>query len=349
MNGPTMSVYINGNLQKSNSLAEDIGNSASNFAIGTRGDLSPASTTTKAAVVSVYSRALTAAEIRQNYSAHASRFNQPAFPVTRSSSYPKNATELAAAGVTEDGVYWLHPDGAPAPFRVYIDFNTPNGPWVHVGTACGNTRGLWTYADTWRSRGQDSGNITLPYGTGTSSFNAGSFIYSKGTHVMIKHNQDGYVQASGFYNESWRDVYYFLNNKTAWPNYNSYERELTITTRGGVMATASNTTLGLGLIYGTEASATTITTYTHWYVWGFDAGGDTYAYLTTGTYGGNGLFSEADHGIGASENGPSEQAFPGDANATNAATNFDAGTNDVADSGATTTYDGRAFSLWIRN
>jgi hypothetical protein len=243
-------------------------------------------------------------------------------------------------------MYWLFPERAPAPFRAYIDFTTPNGPWVHVGTAAGNTRGLWTYADTWRVRGQDTGDLTTPHAA-SASFNSGSFIYCKGSQIMIKHNQDGYAQATGFYNESWRDVYYFLNGRNGWSPYNTHERELTITRRSGVI-TSTSTTAGSGLLSGTEYSAANAGN-THWYVFAEDAGGDTFAFLTTSTYGGNlGYLTEADIGIGAQENGPAEQAFPGDTQATNASTAYDAGSNG-SDSGAATSYDGRAFSMWIKN
>jgi hypothetical protein len=167
---------------------------------------------------------------------------------------------------------------------------------------------------------------------------------------MIKYAPNGtttgYVQASGFTNESWRDVYTFLNGYSAWPAQPGHNRELTITVRNGVVT--GSTVTGAGLLYGTEATAAALTTYAHWYVYAFDTGGDTYAYLTTGTYNNTGYQSEADHGIGANERGPSESTFPGNDFASDAAA-FDAGTNDVADSGNNATYSNIAFSLWIKN
>lgn len=259
------------------------------------------------------------------------------------------ATLISFTGTASSGVYWLKPTGAPNAFQAYVDFDTPNGPWVHVGTAAGNTRTLWTYSTTWYSRTTDAGSPTSPYNYTVSNFNAGAFIYVKGSLIMIKYAPSGtvtgYVQASGFSNESWRDVYSFLASRNAWPSYSSYQRELTITLRNG--AVSGPTVSGAGLLYGTQATAGT-PNYAYWYVYGLDAGGDTFAYLTTGTYGGTGLYSEADHGIGAQEVGPGEQAFPGDgsAGATNA---FDAGTNDATDSGANNTYDNISFSMWIKN
>jgi hypothetical protein len=155
----------------------------------------------------------------------------------------------------------------------------------------------------------------------------------------------GYVQASGFSNESWRDVYSFLSSRSAWPGYTTYQRELTITLRNG--AVSGPTVSGAGLLYGTQAVSGT-PNYAYWYVYAFDAGGDTFAYLATGTYNNTGIYTEADHGIGANEIGPAEQAFPGDAQAGNAVA-FDAGTNDVADSGNNGTYDNISFSMWIKN
>jgi hypothetical protein len=260
------------------------------------------------------------------------------------------ATLIAFTGTAASGVYWLKPAGSPNAFQAYVDFDTPNGPWVHVGTAAGNTRTLWTYSTTWYSRTTDSGASTNPYAYTVSNFNAGAFIYVKGSLIMIKYAPSGtvtgYVQANGFSNESWRDVYSFLGTLSGWPSQPNYRRELTITLRNGAVS-AYNTT-GAGLLYGTDATASTPTTYSHWYVYGMDNGGDTFAYLTTGTYGNTGLYSEADHGIGALEIGPAEQAFPGDANA-GAANSFDAGTNDVADSGNNGTYDNISFSMWIKN
>lgn len=259
------------------------------------------------------------------------------------------ATLISFTGTASSGVYWLKPSGAPNAFQAYVDFDTPNGPWVHVGTAAGNTRGLWTLSTTWYSRTTDSGAATNPYAYTTSNFNAGAFIYVKGSLIMIKYapsgTTTGYVQASGFNNESWRDVYSFLSSRSAWPAYTSYQRELTITLRNGAVS-AYNAT-GAGLLYGTQA-VTGTPNYAYWYVYGFDAGGDTFGYLCTGTYNNTGLYTEADHGIGANEIGPAEQAFPGDAQAGNAAA-FDAGTNDVADSGNNGTYDNISFSMWIKN
>ena len=258
----------------------------------------------------------------------------------------KTASELVSAGYTIDGVYFLSPVGSQTPFQAYVDFNTPNGPWVHVGTAVGNTRGLYTYRETWASREVDSANPIDPYHYTTSNFNAGSFMHSRGGNIMIKYSQSGYVQASGFNNESWRDVYSFLKTQVSWPSQPSYKRELTITQRGGVVT--SNTVSGAGLLYGINWSTTG--NYGNWYVYCFDSGGDTMAYLTTGTYNaGQTAQTEADHGIGANEAGPSQSTFPGNDFATDGSLAFDAGTNDATDSGSYTTYNNIPFSLWIRN
>jgi hypothetical protein len=83
---------------------------------------------------------LTAAEINQNYQALLSKF-------FRDGSTPSRAAESAGALqglVSTNGVYWLKPPGASSAFQAYIDFTTDNGPWVHVGSALGNTRGLWS-------------------------------------------------------------------------------------------------------------------------------------------------------------------------------------------------------------
>lgn len=272
--------------------------------------------------------------------------NQASNTLGTKSNPAKTASQLVSAGYTVDGVYFLSPEGSKTPFQAYVDFTTLNGPWVHVGTAVGNTRGLYTYRETWASREVDSGNPIDPYHYTTSNFNAGSFMYSRGNNIMIKYSQSGYVQASGFSNESWRDVYSFLRTRTSWPSQPSYARELTITQRGGVVT--SNTVSGAGLLYGINWSSNGV--YTNWYVYCFDSGGDTMAYLTTGTYNsGANAQTEADHGIGANEAGPNQSSFPGNDYATDGSVAFDAGTNDATDSGSYTTYNNIPFSLWIKN
>jgi hypothetical protein len=297
------------------------------------------------ATTKIYNRALTASEVAQNYNSTKSRYFTPG--TINTNPAPTASAILSANPSASNGVYWLQPDGQSTPFQAYCDFTTANGPWVHVGTAVGNTFGLYTYKNTWANRTTNSGDITTPFGTVTSSFNAGSFMYCKGSNIMIQYSTTGYVQASGFSSESWRDVYSFLNFRTAWPAYNTYQRELTITVRSGVVSNYNVT--GAGLLYGTEATGAALTTYAHWYVYAFDAGGDTYAYLTTGTYGNTGFYNEADHGIGANENGPAASVFPGDDYALSAGLAFDAGTNDAIDSGGAATYNGIPFSLWIKN
>jgi hypothetical protein len=295
--------------------------------------------------VKCYGSQLTDAQVLSNFNAIKAQY---AGPFGLSSINPaESATALQSNNPSiANGMYWLRPAGTATPFRAYCDFTSTNGPWVHVGTAVGNTRGLYTYRATWASKITDSGDITNPYDTTTSNFNAASFINCKGSKIMIKYSTTGYVQASGFNNESWRDVYTFLNSLSAWPAYNTYQRELTITERGGVVT--GPTVSGAGILYGTEATGSALTTYAHWYVYAFDSGGDTYGYLATGTYGNTGIYSEADHGIGTLENGPSVSTFPGDDQAL-ATNSFDAGTNDVTDSGADGTYNNIPFSLWIKN
>lgn len=248
---------------------------------------------------------------------------------------------------SSNGMYWYKPSGASTAYQAYTDFTTANGPWVHVGTAVGNTRGLWTYMDTWRSRTIDSGDITNPYNTSTSSFNAGSFIYNKGSLIMIKHNQDGFVQASGFNNESWRDVYNFLNAATNWPTQPSYNRQLPITLRSGVITSGSVS--GAGLIYGADFTTAGGTGY--WYVYSFDSGGDNRCFLATQAYlADQFLQNETDQGIGANELGPSDanSAFPGNGQALDTNNAFDAGSGSTQ-AGNAAAFNGRAFSLWIKN
>ena len=285
--------------------------------------------------VHVYNRALTAAEINQNYQALLSKF-------FRDGSTPSRAAESAGALqglVSTNGVYWLKPPGTSSAFQAYIDFTTDNGPWVHVGSALGNTRGLWSSMATWRSRTTDSGTSTSPYDTSASSFNAGAFIYCKGKDIMIKEDQVGYVVCNNaFFNESWRDVYNFLNNTTDWPTNNiaNYTRQIAITTRSGTCSSSVN-----NLLYGCN-----FTTFgrENWYVYSFDASGDTRAFLTTTIYTDNyPVNAEADQGIGATEDGTTF-AFPGTAS-DSSGNSFDAGTNGTYP----TNWAGKSYSIWIRN
>ena len=168
---------------------------------------------------------------------------------------------------------------------------------------------------------------------------------------MIQHNSEGYssdgwTQCSGLQHESWRDVYWFLNSRTGWPAQPSVQRNLTITQRwGSVYGYNVSVT---GLINGTQDTAGT-PNYGSFCVYAFDAGGDTFGYLATGTYNNTGTQSEADHGIGVNEAGPGANTFGTDGDATTVNIAFDAGTNDLVDTGQNATYDGHAFSLWIKN
>lgn len=283
----------------------------------------------------VYNRALTSAEINQNYQALFSKYYRNGSTAARAAV---SAGALQGI-VSTNGVYWLQPPGSSSAFQAYVDFTTDGGPWVHVGSALGNTRGLWSSMATWRSRTTNSGTATSPYDTSASSFNAGAFIYCKGNDIMIKEDQAGYVICNNaFFNESWRDVYNFLNNTTDWPtnNYASYARQIAISTRSGNCTTATN------LLYGSN-----FTTYgrEYWYLYSFDGAGDTRAFITTTIYTDPySVNGEADQGIGACEDGAGTVSFPGTA-ADSSASSFDAGTNATYP----TNWAGKAYSIWIRN
>jgi hypothetical protein len=135
-------------------------------------------------------------------------------------------------------------------------------------------------------------------------------------------------------------VYYSaFGTASAYPSQPSYYRQISLTKKGGTCITAGNTSL----ISGTTYNDTTSMSY--WYVYAFDLGGDTRAYLCTGkNVAGNGMASECDIGIGATEDGTGT-AFPGDSgNAIAVGTGYDAGSNGTVATGWT----GVAFSMWIR-
>ena len=273
-----------------------------------------------------------------------------------SASPALTATEIYNSGTTTNGVYWLKPTGAPSAFQAYIDFTTANGPWVNVGTAAGGTMSLWAYTTTWKERTTDSGTFTDPTNATTSSFNAGAFIYCKGNQIMLKEGGGnggaggsvGYVQCTGFTNESWRDVYNAaITSMTSWPAQPSVYRMLPISVRSPGLSTSN-------LIYGTTYNA--VGTYDGYGVWGFDTGGDTFGHLVTnkGSVNDAGVFNESDIGIGANEYGPgtdqqSVGGTPANPKVDNAANTFDAGANGSAAGLGPGAYLNIPYSMWIKN
>jgi hypothetical protein len=251
-------------------------------------------------------------------------------------------TLLAFAGVSTSGVYWLKPSGAGSPFQAYVDFDTPNGPWVSVGTAYGGSIAVWAYPLTWINRTTDYGSSITDPTLASSSFNSGAFIYCKGSRIMIKEGGGnsgrggsvGYTQCTGLTNESWRDMYSGIATGS-WASQPSYLRLLTIDTTYRTVPSTS-------LIYGTDYSD--INGYGYFIVYCFDGGGDTSAMLSTQHYTGNAASGEADIGFGANEQGPSEGGSPASPNV-NSGTAYDAGSNGTIATG----WSGVTFSLWIKN
>jgi len=272
-----------------------------------------------------------------------------------SSTPALTATEIYNAGTSINGVYWLRPTGAPSAFQAYIDFSTVNGPWVNVGTAAGGTTSLWVFTTTWKERTADSGTFTDPTNATVSSFNAGAFIYCKGNQIMLKEGGGnsgaggsiGYVQCTGFTNESWRDVYNAaITSMATWPAQPSVYRMLPISLRSAGLSTSN-------LIYGTTYNA--VGTYDVYGVWGFATGGDTFGHLVTnkGSTADAGIFNESDIGIGANEYGPGpDQTSVGGtpANPRYDNTNsFDAGANGSAAGVGPASYLNIPYSMWIKN
>lgn len=75
MDGANMYTYINGVLAGSQTLGEDVGNSSNNLTIGARGDLLGYGTEQGVSYLAVYSYALTATQILQNFNALRTRYN----------------------------------------------------------------------------------------------------------------------------------------------------------------------------------------------------------------------------------------------------------------------------------
>ena len=89
----------------------------------------------------------------------------------------------------------------------YVDLNTDNGPWVHVGSAVTPATGptyaagtTWSHVQTWVNGASNIGTFSNPYdGASPSTFNADAFIYckhlssntSEGAVMAKKGNTDG--------------------------------------------------------------------------------------------------------------------------------------------------------------
>lgn len=145
-----------------------------NFATGNGGDFTQGSIPT----VQLYNRALSAAEIQQNYNATKAKY------VGSSQDNPAlSAAAIRAANPSvSDGVYWILPKGQTTPYQCYCQFNYLGNDWFAVSgmsssgvraDANGNSSGLaglllagentGSAALTGTSAGNNNGlNFTLP-------------------------------------------------------------------------------------------------------------------------------------------------------------------------------------------
>ena len=257
-------------------------------------------------------------------------------------------------GAAPDGLYWMFPPEASAPFQAYVDFSTPNGPWVHVGTAispsansCGPN--VWSQPTTWTASTTSVGTFSNPYDTATSTFNSEAFRFCRNHSsntsepaIMAKESTTGYVQLNGLGIESRRDVYKSANT-AAWPTGPYYLREFIITSRSNIAVNS--------ILYGGSATASA---HDRYFAYAFDSP-DTYAMLSTqsnaeaDTYAG-----EADQGFGANEYGPNA---PDQGAALPTAPRIDNNiTFEIGSNGGTGQPGGNfqnfrdvAYSLWIKN
>jgi hypothetical protein len=102
-------------------------------------------------VFSIYNRALTAAEISQNFNALKSRFIQDGSSADRAAP---SASHLVSLGITTDGVYWIDlPTAGPTQIYCILNPAYDGGGWMMAmkattGTTFNYSANYWTTANT---------------------------------------------------------------------------------------------------------------------------------------------------------------------------------------------------------
>lgn len=136
-----LKAYVNGSLVASNSTAfAPAAPSSGNLLIGTLGGAEYFNG--KIASASVYNRALSAAEVRQNFNAHIGRYrgnigSHPSYPA-------KSGYEIAQRYPSSpSGYYWIQSSAMPNPLLMYVDMSQEGGGYdfyaITNGTSIGAT------------------------------------------------------------------------------------------------------------------------------------------------------------------------------------------------------------------
>jgi hypothetical protein len=197
-NGQKGKVYINGFYNNGNDTSVFYGPltyspSGQEYSVGRQSDIARYFLG-KIAVVQVYNRALTGAEIVQNYNALAPRFNKAQKPnlglTTDTPATSAQAIKNAWPGAPS-GLYWLQPSTWSAPALIYCEMQLHGGGWIYMyQKSCTDDVGL--YLSEFQSNSGTPNHATANfYGcvdrwgktyTGQDMWNA--FIGSSGTARM---------------------------------------------------------------------------------------------------------------------------------------------------------------------
>ncbi len=153
------SLFINGQLYQENTTTNVINcsNSSSILSIGAGYRYTNGATgyyyLGNIGSTQIYNRALTAAEIRQNYNAMRARFVADGSSPERAAP---NAAHLVSLGITRDGNYWYKPSSySGSAVQLYTNFsNAPSGKG-YVLVARGRESTDW-----WNTNGQNTGALT---------------------------------------------------------------------------------------------------------------------------------------------------------------------------------------------
>ena len=157
-NGTGLYGYLNGVEQFNPSTGNAQGNSTVSTAVSNINKIGAYSTGTsynlngKLGPVHMYNRALSAAEVSQNFNALRSRFIQDGSSADRAAP---SASHLSSIGIRVDGDYWYSPPGQTTPIQLYTVFSSAPADKGYVLVARGRESTDW-----WNTSGQNTSALT---------------------------------------------------------------------------------------------------------------------------------------------------------------------------------------------